>query len=64
MKSEALLTEKDAAKYLCVSRVTLARSRCYGKPEGPPYVRLGRTIRYLVDDLQRFVETRRVGESA
>ena len=62
MTNESLLTERDAAKYLNVSRVTLARSRCYGKPEGPRYIRMGRTIRYAVDDLQQFVETRRVGE--
>ena len=63
MTNESLLTERDAAKYLNVSRVTLARSRCYGKPEGPPYIRMGRTIRYAVDDLQQFVETRRVSEA-
>lgn len=63
MKPTSLLTEKDAAQFLNVSRVTLARSRCYGKPEGPPYIRMGRTIRYAVDDLQRFVEDRRVGGS-
>ena len=60
MNEKSLLTERDAANYLNVSRVTLRRSRCYGKPEGPPFIRMGRTIRYAVNDLQKFVEDRKV----
>jgi hypothetical protein len=55
-----LLNTDEAAKFLNVSRVTLARARAYGKPQGPPFIRWGRTIRYELDDLLAFVEARKV----
>ena len=61
MDDKPLLDERDAARYLNVSRVTLRRSRCYGKPDGPAFIRMGRTIRYAAADLQAFIEKRRVG---
>jgi predicted DNA-binding transcriptional regulator AlpA len=39
-----LLTPKDAAKLLKVSLSWLAKARMRG--DGPPYIRIGRSIRY------------------
>jgi predicted DNA-binding transcriptional regulator AlpA len=42
--SERLLTPKDAADVLRLSLSWLAKARMRG--DGPPYVKLGRSIRY------------------
>jgi predicted DNA-binding transcriptional regulator AlpA len=41
---EHLLTPKDAANFLRLSESWLAKGRMRG--DGPPYVKLGRSIRY------------------
>jgi hypothetical protein len=59
------LKEREAAKYLNCSPQFLRLSRHYGNrpghAEGPPYIRLGggRAIRYLVNDLDNFLEEHR-----
>ncbi len=57
------LTEAEAADYLGVSRSTLRVGRMHGPRQGhmpiPPFVRLGRSIRYLKDDLDRWLEGNR-----
>jgi hypothetical protein len=55
------LAEDDAAMYtgLTVSRLRASRldpPRC----DGPPFVRIGRQVRYLVDDLDAWLAARRV----
>jgi hypothetical protein len=62
------LSEAQAAQYLGVSRSFLRQDRMTGplaKGEGPPYVRIGRRkgIRYLVDDLDAYLQLRRVAVS-
>lgn len=42
---ERLLTPRDAASFLRLSPSWLAKARMRG--EGPPYVKLGRAIRYV-----------------
>ena len=57
---QRLLTEAETATYLGVSRSYLRAARCYGdKPgraESPPFVRLGRTIRYPRETLDRWID--------
>ena len=53
------LTEADAASYIGLSRSYLRASRL-GRGDGPPYVRAGRAVRYLLDDVDRWLEARRV----
>ena len=43
-RAERLLTAKDAGKLLRLSESWLAKARMRG--DGPPYVKLGRAIRY------------------
>ena len=58
-----LITEKEAAHVLRVSRRWLQEKRYRG--EGPPYLRLSpkRLIRYQVDDLLHWAEARVVEDS-
>ena len=48
------LTEQDVATRLSLSVATLRAWRLKGK--GPRFVRFGRAVRYLADDVERFVE--------
>lgn len=58
------LTEAQASAYLGVSSATLRQGRCDGRRNNrmppPPFVRLGRKILYLRDDLDQWLETYRV----
>ena len=48
------LTEKDAAKILSVSPKTMQKWRWLCK--GPNYKKMGRAVRYTVEDLQAYAE--------
>ena len=55
---EALLTEVEAARLLCLSPRTLQAGRIRGT--GPPYVKIGRNVRYRRRDVLRFIAEREV----
>ncbi|MGQ3892172.1 helix-turn-helix transcriptional regulator [Legionella sp. CNM-4043-24] len=55
--------EHEAASYICMSRSFLAQDRSYGTlanrtPE-PKYIKIGRSVRYLKDDLDLWLEQQR-----
>lgn len=52
----------EAARLLALSASHLEKLRFYRDPKGPPYVRLGRAIRYRISDLEAWA-TARVQES-
>ncbi len=52
------LRSRRAAKHLGVGESTLAKLRCYGG--GPPFVKLGNTVIYDIEDLDAFAEARKV----
>lgn len=58
------LTEAQASVYLGVSRATLRQGRCDGRRDNrmppPPYVRLGRKILYIRQDLDDWLAKFRV----
>lgn len=58
------LTEREAAAYLGVAASTLRQGRCEGRRENrmppPPYVRIGRKILYICEDLDLWLSTYRV----
>jgi predicted DNA-binding transcriptional regulator AlpA len=62
------LTEVEAAAYICMSVAFLRMSRCRGVLSNhtppPPYLKLGKTVRYNRADLDRWLEDRRVDPSA
>ena len=53
---ERLLTAKDAADRLRLSPSWLAKARMRG--DGPPYVKLGRSVRYGESALAKWTRTR------
>ncbi len=53
---ERLLTAKDAADRLRLSPSWLAKARMRG--DGPPYVKLGRSVRYGGSALAKWTRTR------
>jgi predicted DNA-binding transcriptional regulator AlpA len=59
--AKSTLTETEAADYtgMSVHYLRVARLK---KPraDGPPFVRLGRSVRYLVKDLDRWLTKNRV----
>ena len=52
-----LLDESEAGNYLKVGNRALQAWRLRG--EGPKFIKVGRLVRYSVDDLDRYVESRR-----
>ena len=56
-------SEEETAYYLGISRASLRQGRMEGRRENrlppPPYVRLGRKILYLKDDLDRWLQENR-----
>lgn len=53
-----ILTDREAAEYLGFQTQTLAVWRMKGK--GPAYIKCGRSIRYRVSDLERWLSERTV----
>ncbi len=57
------LTEQDAARYIGFSAMFLRQSRMHGRRRsrtpGPPYVKVGRSVRYLRPDLDEWLQTHR-----
>jgi predicted DNA-binding transcriptional regulator AlpA len=53
---ERLLTAKDAASLLRLSASWLAKARMRG--DGPPYLKLGRSVRYSESALAKWTRTR------
>ena len=58
------LTEKEAAEYIGMSVAYLRMDRVNGYREnrtpGPDYLKLGRCIRYLKDDLDKWIQINRI----
>jgi excisionase family DNA binding protein len=57
-----LLTQREAATLLHLSERTLERFRVSGT--GPKFVRLGRSIRYRLADVEAFIALRIVGSTS
>lgn len=57
MQEEKLITTKEAASFLCVSKAFLERDRWAGATI--PFIKVGsRGVRYRPSDLQAFIESR------
>lgn len=55
-----LLSVKQASLYTGLSESTLNNARWRG--DGPPYIKLGRTVRYRAEDLLSYIDTREVSQ--
>lgn len=51
--------EREVARRLCMSRFAIQRWRYHGG--GPPFVKLGKSIRYKWIDVVEWAESRKVG---
>lgn len=49
------MTENEAAKYVGLSVKTLQARRSQKK--APSYIKIGRSVRYMESDLDRFIES-------
>ena len=63
-----LLSEAETAEMIGMSRGFLRRSRMEGRREGhtlaPPWIQIGRTIRYDLQDVTAWIEARKVRPTA
>lgn len=59
-----ILTEKDAAMYIGMSRSFLSQDRINGyranRTPGPTYIKLGRSVRYHKQDLDDWLNKHRI----
>ncbi|MDA9920139.1 helix-turn-helix domain-containing protein [bacterium] len=55
-----LLSVKQASLYTGLSESTLNNARWRGN--GPPYIKLGRSVRYRAKDLLSYIDTREVSQ--
>jgi predicted DNA-binding transcriptional regulator AlpA len=53
---------KGASEHIGLAESTLERARVRG--DGPPYVKLGRSVRYRICDLDRWVAARLVSSTS
>ena len=54
----ATIPEPAAARYVAMSRAYLRQARAQGR--GPAYLQIGRAVRYRIEDLDAFLNARRV----
>jgi predicted DNA-binding transcriptional regulator AlpA len=55
------LSDAETSDYIGMSESWLRQSRMNRNPEAPPYVKIGRAVRYLIDDLDDWLAKRRRG---
>ncbi len=53
------LKDPEAARYIGMSESWLRQSRMRGNPEAPPYIKIGKAVRYLKSDLDDWLQKRR-----
>jgi len=54
---EKLLNEREAEEILGMAPGFLRKNRCVGKAH-PPFIKVGKSIRYRPSDLEKFIEER------
>jgi len=57
VNTRLVMNVQQAANYLGLAVSTLNKWRCYG--DGPLFIKMGRSVRYRVKDLNDYVEGRR-----
>jgi excisionase family DNA binding protein len=58
----AMLTQSECAEHLRLSERTLERLRTSGG--GPKFVRMGRSVRYRLSDVEAWIASRVVGSTS
>lgn len=64
---QRLVDEETAARYLSMSQIWLRKSRCEGARSGhataPPWIKIGRSVRYDIRDLEDWIDRHRKDSS-
>jgi predicted DNA-binding transcriptional regulator AlpA len=60
---DPLLTDHDLERITGRARSTWQKARLIGGPETPPFIRLGRLVRYRQSDVQAWLSARRTYRS-
>ena len=60
VRAPRVLREREAAAYIGMSAAFLRAARLGRGTPGPPFVRIGRSVRYAVADLDAWLATKRV----
>lgn len=64
MIDKRALTDEETARYIGMSESFLRQSRMNGdrlnRTPGPRYIKIGRAVRYLIEDLDDWLEEHRV----
>ncbi len=50
------LKDPEAARYIGMSESWLRQSRMRGNPDAPPYIKIGKAVRYLKSDLDDWLD--------
>ncbi len=59
MTTPETLDTRDAARLLSKSASWLKQARCAGSGAAPPFIKIGRSVRYLRRDLDAFLASRK-----
>ena len=51
-----LIDTNELARRTGVSAITWARRRCQGEPHTPPYLKIGRSVKYRWSDVEAWLE--------
>ncbi len=66
MANRVVLRSPEAALYVGMSESFMRQARIYGdlpgRTPGPPYIKVGRSVRYLVTDLETWLAEHRTGQ--
>ena len=55
-KDPSPFKDAEAANYIDMSESWLRQSRMRGNPEAPPYIKIGKAVRYLKSDLDDWLD--------
>lgn len=56
---KTVMTTKEAARYINMSESWLRIARMKGGDNTPPFIKMGRSVRYLKEDLDQWMQERR-----
>lgn len=54
-----ILTDREASQYIGMSASWLRQARVTGNPDAPPFLKMGRSVRYLIGDLDQWLFQKR-----
>ncbi len=55
-KDHSPFKDAEAANYIGMSESWLRQSRMRGNPDAPPYIKIGKSVRYLKADLDAWLD--------